>query len=355
MAEQVCFGIIGCGVIGPTHAKAISSLPDARLVAVADVVAEQAQKLADRYGATPYTNVQEMLDSEQLDVVNICTPSGLHGDVACQAMRSGRHVIVEKPMEISHGAIEQMLRVQQESGVKMAVISQHRFDPATRQVFELVQQHAFGRLVLGNAQIPWWRSQKYYDSGAWRGTWALDGGGVLMNQGIHSIDLLQWLLGPVRTVYAYTDTLGHRMQTEDVAVAVLRFDNGALGTLAGTTGAYAGMGARIEVYGDRGSAVIVDDRLASLQLWTQGDAVSPYGTSAAQRAEAVVGEADLPSAARDPAAIDIASHAAQIADMMQAIRDDRAPLVDGEAGRRPVEIILGVYESARSHQEVTLP
>ena len=355
MAEQVCFGIIGCGVIGPTHAKAISGLPDARLVAVADVVAEQAQQLADRYGATPYTNVQEMLDCEQLDVVNVCTPSGLHGDVACQAMRSGRHVIVEKPMEISHGAIEQMLRVQQESGVKMAVISQHRFDPATRQVFELVQLHAFGRLVLGNAQIPWWRSQKYYDSGAWRGTWALDGGGVLMNQGIHSIDLLQWLLGPVRTVYAYTDTLAHRMETEDVAVAVLRFDNGALGTLAGTTGAYPGMGARIEVYGDRGSAVLADDRLASLQLWTQGDAVSPYGTSAAQRAETVVGEADLPSAARDPAAIDIASHAAQIADMMQAIREDRPPLVDGEAGRRPVEIILGVYESARSHQEVTLP
>jgi len=355
MAEQVCFGIIGCGVIGPTHAKAISGLPDARLVAVADVIAEQAQHLADRYGATPYANVQEMLVSEQLDVVNICTPSGLHGDVACQAMRSGRHVIVEKPMEISHGAIEQMLRVQQESGVKMAVISQHRFDPATRHVFELVQQHAFGRLVLGNAQFPWWRSQKYYDSGAWRGTWALDGGGVLMNQGIHSIDLLQWLMGPVRTVYAYTDTLAHRMETEDVAVAVLRFANGALGTLAGTTGAYPGMGARIEVYGDRGSAVVADDRLASLHLWTEGDEVSPYGASAAQRAESVEDQADMPSAARDPAAIDIASHAAQIADMMQAIREDRPPLVDGEAGRRPVEIILGVYESARTHQEVTLP
>lgn len=355
MAEQVCFGIIGCGVIGPTHAKAISGLPDARLVAVADVIAEQAQQLADRYGATPYASVQEMLDREQLDVVNICTPSGLHGDLACQAMRSGRHVIVEKPMEISHEAIEQMLRVQQESGVKMAVISQHRFDPATRHVYELVHQRAFGRLVLGSAQIPWWRSQKYYDSGAWRGTWALDGGGVLMNQGIHSIDLLQWLMGPVRTVYAYTDTLAHRMETEDVAVAVLRFANGALGTLAGTTGAYPGMGARIEVYGDRGSAVVADDHLASLHLWTEGDEVSPYGTSAAQRAESVVDQADMPSAARDPAAIDIVSHAAQIADMVQAIREDRPPLVDGEAGRRPVEIILGVYESARTHQEVTLP
>ncbi len=355
MTEKIRFGIIGCGVIGPTHAQAIGSIPDARLVAVADVVAEHAQKLAATYGVTPYASAQEMLDREQLDVVNICTPSGLHGELACQAMRSGHHVIVEKPMEISREAIAQMLRVQRESGVKMAVISQHRFDPAAKHVYELAQQRAFGRLVLGNAQIPWWRSQQYYDSGAWRGTWELDGGGVLMNQGIHSIDLLQWLMGPVRTIYAHTETLAHRMQTEDVAVAVLRFANGALGTLAGTTGAYPGLGSRIEVYGDQGSAVIADDRLASLHLYTEGEEVSPYGASAAQRAEAEVGRADRPSAAQDPAAIGIASHVAQIADMIQAIRDDRPPLVDGEAGRRPVEIILGVYESARTHQEVTVP
>jgi UDP-N-acetyl-2-amino-2-deoxyglucuronate dehydrogenase len=355
MAEQICFGIIGCGVIGPTHAKAISSLPDVRLIAVADVVAERAQQLAEIYGATPYANVQEMLDRERLDVVDICTPSGLHGELACQAMRSGRHVIVEKPMEIRREAIMQMLRVQQESGVKMAVISQHRFDAASKHVYELAQQHAFGRLVLGQAQIPWWRSQQYYDSGAWRGTGELDGGGVLMNQGIHSIDLLQWLMGPIRTVYAHTDTLAHRMETEDVAVAVLRFANGALGTLAGTTGAYPGLGTRIEVFGDRGSAVIADDRLTSLHLWTEGGEVSPYGASAAQRAETEKGQADIPSAVREPAAIDIASHIAQIADMVQAIRDDRPPLVDGEAGRRPVEVILGVYESARTQQKVILP
>jgi UDP-N-acetyl-2-amino-2-deoxyglucuronate dehydrogenase len=355
MTEKIRFGIIGCGVIGPTHAKAISGIPDARLVAVADVVAEKAQKLAETYGATPYANVREMLDRERLDVVDICTPSGLHGELACQAMRTGRHIIVEKPMEIKREAIAQMLRVQRESGVKMAVISQHRFDAASKHVYELAQQHAFGRLVLGQAQIPWWRSQQYYDSGAWRGTWELDGGGVLMNQGIHSIDLLQWLMGPVRTVYAHTDTLAHHMETEDVAVAVLRFANGALGTLAATTGAYPGLGTRIELFGDQGSAVIADDRLAALHLRTAGEDVSPYGLSVAQRAEAEGGQAAVPSAASDPAAIGIASHREQIADMVQAIRDDRPPLVDGEAGRRPVEIILGVYESARTHQEVTLP
>jgi predicted dehydrogenase len=247
-----------------------------------------------------------------------------------------------------------MLRVQRESGVKLAVISQHRFDHAAKHVYDLAQRGAFGRMVLGNAQIPWWRSQQYYESGAWRGTWELDGG-VLMNQGIHAIDLLQWVMGPVRTIYAQTATLAHQMQTEDVAVAVVRFANGALGALAGTTGAYPGMGSRVELYGDRGSAVIADDRLASLYLDTESAQVGPYGVSGAHRAGAAMSQADLPSAAQDPAAIGIASHVAQIADMVAAIRDDRPPLVDGEAGRRPVEIVLGVYESARTRQEVTLP
>jgi UDP-N-acetyl-2-amino-2-deoxyglucuronate dehydrogenase len=354
MTDQVRFGIIGCGVIGAAHAQAISSVRDAQLVAAADVLVERAQQLATKYGVTPYADVQEMLDRERLDVVDVCTPSGQHGETACQVMRTGRHVVVEKPMEITRKAIAQMLRVQRESGVKLAVISQHRFDPASQQVHELALQGAFGRLVLGTAQIPWWRSQQYYDSGAWRGTWELDGGGVLMNQGIHSIDLLQWLMGPASTVYAYSDTLVHRMQTEDVAVAVLRFANGALGTIAGTTGAYPGLGTRIEIYGDRGSAVIADDRLAVLKLYTEGEEVSPYGASAAQRAESLSSQTGLPSAASDPAALGMASHVAQIADMAQAIRDDRPPLVDGDAGRRPVEIILGVYESARTHREVSL-
>ena len=235
MTEPLRFGLVGCGVSGPIHAEALASLPDAVLAAVADLVPERVHKLTERYGGTPYTDLESMLQQERLDVVIICTPSGMHGEHACMVMRSGRHVIVEKPMEIRREALDEMLRVQQETGVKLAVISQHRFDAASQQVRQLVDEQAFGRLVLGNVLVPWWRSQAYYDSGAWRGTWALDGGGVLMNQSIHSIDLLQWLMGPVKSVYAYTDTLAHRMETEDVAVAVLRFANGALGTIAATT------------------------------------------------------------------------------------------------------------------------
>jgi UDP-N-acetyl-2-amino-2-deoxyglucuronate dehydrogenase len=351
MTERLRFGIVGCGVIGPVHAEAIAGLPDAELVAVIDILPERAEQLASKYGAKPYTDLQDMLAHERLDVVIICTPSGLHGEQACQVMRSGRHVIVEKPMEISHAAIEEMLRVQQEMGVKLAVISQHRFDPASQQVHALIEEKAFGRLVLGNVIVPWWRSQTYYDSGEWRGTWALDGGGVLMNQSIHSIDLLQWFMGPVLSVYAYTDTLAHRMETEDVAVAVLRFANGALGTIAATTGAYPGVTTRIEVFCDKGSAVIENDSLSYLHLaYDDSEEVGAYGASFQAAKKAETGS----SAAQNPAALAVTSHALQIADMIRAIREDGTPLVYGNAGRHPVEIILGIYESSHAHKEVML-
>jgi UDP-N-acetyl-2-amino-2-deoxyglucuronate dehydrogenase len=351
MAEPLRFGIVGCGVIGPVHAEDIASLPDAHLVSVVDINLQQAQKLASQYGARPYTHLQHMLDSEPVEVVIICTPSGLHGELACQVMRSGRHVIVEKPIEITREAIDEMLRVQQATGVKLAVISQHRFDAASRQVRELVEEKAFGRLVLGNAIVPWWRSQEYYDSGGWRGTWKLDGGGVLMNQAIHSIDLLQWLMGPVKSVFGYTDTLVHRMETEDVAVAVLRFANGALGTIAATTGAYPGVTTRLEIFGDKGSAVIENDSLAYLHLALDDkESISAYGVTPQEHHR----RQDAGSTSQNPSALSASSHALQIADMIRAIREDRTPLVDGYAARQPVEIILSIYESARLQKEITL-
>ncbi len=351
MTEKLRFGLVGCGVIGPLHAEALASLPDAQLDAVTDIVAERAESLAARYGARAYTDMNVMLAREKLDVVTICTPSGMHGEHACCAMRAGCHVIVEKPMEIRLEAIDEMLRVQREQGVRLAVISQHRFDPATQQLRVLVDEQAFGRLVLGNAQIPWWRSQAYYDSGEWRGTWKLDGGGVLMNQSIHTIDLLQWMMGPVKSLRAYTDTLAHRMETEDAAVAVLRFASGALGVISATTGAYPGLATRLEILGERGSAVIEGDELAYLHLARdEKEAAGAYG-SAEKTSRA---SADSASVASNPSSQSSTSHALQIADMMHAIREDGTPLVDGEAARRPVEIILGIYESARTGKEVIL-
>jgi predicted dehydrogenase len=353
VAERVRFGVLGCGVIGPTHAAAIAGLPDAELVAVADSTPERAEALAAQYGAHAYGTLEAMLARAQLDVVNVCTPSGMHGAHAVQVMRSGRHVMVEKPMEIRREAIEEMLRVQEETRTKLAVIFQHRFVPASQEVHALVQEGALGRPVLGNAHEPLWRSQAYYDSGAWRGTWALDGGGVLMNQAIHSIDLLQWLMGSVQSAYALTGTLAHQMETEDTAVAVLRFANGALGTIIGTTAAYPGVTSRVELFGERGSIAIENDQLRFLHLARDEGEAPAYGRppQPASRTARHLGTGTT----SDPAAVTTSPHSAQIADMIRAVRDGGTPLVDGREGRRAVDIILSIYESARTGREVAVP
>jgi predicted dehydrogenase len=351
MGNTFRFGIIGAGVIAPTHAKALSSLPDAELVAVADILPEKAEKLAQTYHCTAYNDIQQMLEREKLHVVNICTPSGLHGEHACAAMRAGCHVIVEKPMEITRPRMDEMLRVQEESGRKLAVISQHRFDAASQQLRALLDEQALGRLVLGNATIPWWRSQAYYDSGAWRSTWALDGGGILMNQSIHTIDLLQWFMGPVKSIRAYMDTLVHRMESEDVATAALRFANGALGTISATTGAYPGVTTRLEICGNQGSAIIENDRMRYLHLAREEkEAAGDYG----QANREIEADSEPASTANNPTALNADTHALQIADMLRAIRENGQPLVDGYAARHPVEIILGVYEAARTGKEIIL-
>jgi predicted dehydrogenase len=253
-------------------------------------------------------------------------------------------------MEIKRERIEEMLQVQRETQRKLAVISQHRFDEATNRLHQLIEQKALGRLVMGSAAIPWWRSQKYYDSGAWRGTWALDGGGVLMNQSIHAIDILQWLMGRVKSIQAYTDTLVHTMETEDAAVAILRFENGALGTIAATTGAYPGVTTRIEIFGDKGSGIIEDDLLRYLHLASDdAEEAGPYGGG--KKKEILT---PTQAAASVPAALQATTHALQIADMIRAIQENGTPLMDGHAARHPVEIILGIYESARTGKEVKL-
>ncbi len=341
MPAPVRFGIVGCGVISETHAAAITGLPDAELAAVADPVSERADALAERYGVPAFDSLTSMMAGVELDAVNICTASGMHGEHAREALRAGKHVMVEKPLEISLDEIDQTLAVQREARVKLAAVCQHRFDPAARRVHELLQEGAFGTSILANAQILWWRSQEYYDTGGWRGTTSLDGGGVLMNQSIHSIDLLTWFMGPVRSVSAYTGTLSHDIETEDTAAASLRFASGALGSIAATTSAYPGVVTRLEILGTGGSAILENDRLRYLHLGQDEEKpVGLYGLEGRPLPDAPQQEA--PGGAHD----------LQIADFIRAIREDGSPLVDGEAGRHDVAIILAIYESARTGKEV---
>jgi UDP-N-acetyl-2-amino-2-deoxyglucuronate dehydrogenase len=357
----VRFGIVGAGVIGPTHANAIADpAVDATLVAVHDAVREKAGKLAAEHGAAVAGSLDELLARDDVDAVAVCVPSGAHADIAVAALEAGKHVVVEKPADISLAAIDRIIAARTASGRQVTAISQHRFDPATRIVKKAVDDGRLGRLTSGSAAINWWRSQGYYDSGDWRGTWALDGGGALMNQGIHSIDLLCWLLGEPVEVFAFTGLLAHeRMEVEDTAVAAVRFDSGALATVLGTTAAYPGMTTRIHVHGAKGSAVIDRDDLTYFHAATDEGGGDAYGASGRgnQAAEvlAAAGAAtgEGADAGADPGALS-GAHRFQYRDFLDALATGRPPLVTLEEGRRAVKLILAIYESARTGAPVRL-
>ncbi len=358
MAERVRFGILGCGVIGPHHAQAIAGLADdAALVAVADTHLDRAEKLAQQYNVAAYSSLDDLLRHPQLDAICICTPSGEHATDAAAVLDAGKHVVVEKPVDVTLEAIDRLLAARRAKSQKVAVISQHRFDRSTRIVRDAVEQGRLGRLTVGTAQVRWWRSQAYYDSGAWRGTWALDGGGALMNQSIHTIDLLQWIMGPVVEVSAYTGLLAHeRLEVEDAAVAIVRFASGALGIIEGTTAAYPGLTARLEVHGDRGSAIIDSDELVYFHSAALGEQGAAYGAGGGgNQAPDMLKQFEAKpagiAAGSDPASLSLA-HREQIRDFIDAIRADREPLVNIEEGRKPVAIILAIYESARTGRPV---
>src|SRR5918998_119056 len=351
--EKLRFGILGCGVIGPHHALAIAGLQSAKLVAVADVVPELAQELADEHGCSAYPGLEEMLSGVDLDAVCVCTPSGMHAEGAIAALEAGKHVVIEKPVDVTLEAADRLIEAQRTTGKGVAVVSQHRFDAATQAVHEALDRGRFGRLTSGSAEVRWWRSQSYYDSGGWRGTWELDGGGVLVNQAIHSIDLLQWLMGEVVEVTAHTGLLAHeRIEVEDTAVAILKFEGGALGTILATTAAFPGLTTRIAVHGDRGSAIIDDDILSYFHAAGEGQEGEAYGAGGGEnQAEQVMeqyGEAATGAGAgADPGRLSMA-HREQIQDFVEALREAREPLVNLEEGRKPLAIIQGIYASART-------
>src|SRR5215211_2555572 len=255
-------GIAGAGTIGAVHAGALDELPGTRLVAVAEAREVTGRNLAEAHGAEWHAEFGELLARTDVDVVILCTPSGLHPDQAVAAARAGKHVITEKPMAITLEGADRMIRACREAGVSLSVIFQYRFNRDALRLKRAVDAGLFGRPVLCNALVHWHRTQAYYDEkGGWRGTWELDGGGALMNQSVHAVDLLQWLLGPVESLCANTDTLTHDIETEDLATAALRFESGAMGVVQGTTCNHRDYPLRIELRGTEGSATFEGTRL----------------------------------------------------------------------------------------------
>ncbi len=343
------FGIIGCGMIAHFHARAIQDLRGAKLVACYDTTAAAADRLAQAHGCRAYHDLSAMLADPRVDVVTVGTPSGAHLEPALAAAKAGKHVIVEKPLEITLQRCDRLIQACMQAGVVLSTIFPSRFHQSAQLLKQAVDAGRFGRLTVGDAYVKWYRTQQYYDSGAWRGTWRLDGGGALMNQAIHSVDLLAWLMGPVQDVSARYATLAHeRIEVEDVAVATLRFANGALGVIEATTAAYPGALKRIEIHGTEGSAVLQEE-----DITTWSFARRRRGDDAIL--EKLTGKTQTGGGAADPAAIGHHGHAAQFRDVLRAIKSGGTPLIDGGEGRRSVEIILAIYQAAESGRTVKLP
>lgn len=343
-------GIVGCGVICPFHAQAAQALPNATLRAVMDIVPAAAEKRAAEFGVDAYTDLDAFLARPDIDIVCVCVPSGLHAEIGIKAARAGKHVLVEKPIDITLAAADRLIDACHEYNVKLGVISQQRFGAGMQQLRAAIDAGRFGKLILGDAIIKWYRTQGYYDSGDWRGTWALDGGGALMNQGVHYVDQLQWMMGPVEKIYARATTSAHTIEVEDIAIAILTFKNGAIGTIEGSTAVYPGLPERLEITGTEGTAVIEAGKVKVWEFKDEKGEAGAYGTKVQFAADE-----QGATGSTDPAAIPSAGHQAQLADLIAAIDGDGTPAVAGEDARRPLEIILAIYESARTGREVTLP
>jgi predicted dehydrogenase len=337
-------------MIARFHARALAEVPGTKLVALVSRSQDSARKMAAEVGGDVhlFTELAAALARPDVHLVIITTPSGAHLEPAVAAAAAGKHVVVEKPLEITTARCDRIIEACDRHGVGLCTIFPSRFGDANVALKAAVQAGRFGRLTLGETTCKWWRSQAYYDEGGWKGTKALDGGGALMNQAIHNVDLLQWLMGDVTHVTGFTATLAHeRIEVEDTAVACLRFANGALGVIQATTSVHPGLPKTIGIHGDRGTAVIEQDDVLRWDFQPETAEDRAVKERFAQKTGASGGSSN-------PAAISHQGHARQLADFVKAIQTGTKPLVDGREGRKAVAIIEAIYQAAATGRTVAL-
>ncbi|MDR3318087.1 MAG: Gfo/Idh/MocA family oxidoreductase [Clostridiales bacterium] len=339
---MVRFGIIGCGVIAPYHARAIEKASDAALVAVCDIIKDKAAAFSQKFGNPRiYQNYKKLLSDSDVDAVCICTPSGMHGKMCIDAAKAGKHILCEKPMEITKAKLDKVIAEVEKTGVKMACVFQRRMQANPMRVKAALERGEFGKVLFADAYLKYYRSPEYYKSADWRATWELDGGGALMNQGVHGIDLISWFMGGVDSVFGIARTQTHDIEVEDVAVAAVKYKNGAIGVIEGSTCAYPAQDTRFEIHCEKGTIVFSD---AGIIQWARMG--EPEEKLAQEKSECAPGN--------DPTAIGALSHLPIIRDLTDSIERDRPPAVTPREGRKAVDTILAIYKSSQTGKEVKL-
>lgn len=349
MADELGFGVVGLGM-GKHHCRSVSEAKGAKLVAVCDLDKERVDAMVELYGCKGYSSYEEMLQDDDVKVVNVAVESGKHAQFGIQAADAGKHMIVEKPADITPTRIDQLIGAVKDANVKVGCIFQARLNPLNIKIKEAIDSGRLGNLIGAHGHLPWYRKQSYYEGphGSWKGTWDLDGGGSLMNQGVHTVDLIQWLAGGVDSVMGMFGVFGHDIEAEDQTVALLKFKNGALGTLYTTTCCYPGLDQLITIYGNQGS--IMKDASKLLAWKVQGEEEKQEE----QDMLAVFGpkENKEEGISADPMAVSADGHTQIIEDLVEAINDDRDPMIGLESARHAVEIITAIFESGRTGREV---
>ena len=338
-------GLIGAGNISGTHARACSGLPGVRVAAIYAPTRAHAARLAAETGAIVCDTLEALLAHRLLDMVAVGSPSGCHAEHGIAAARSGLHVLVEKPIDVTSERADALIAAAANCGVMLGVIFQDRFKPGVRRLKAIVDERRLGSPILASARVKWYRPAEYYSGSAWRGTRALDGGGALMNQAVHTVDLLLWLFGPVRRVYGKAATRLHAIEVEDTVAAVLEFASGALGTIEATTAAYPGYARRLELTGSNGTAILDGDALVAVDL-RDGSA----GPGSLEDA----GPQNPPENVASPIVSDVGAHRAVFDDFIRAMQTGGRPGCDGAEGRRSVEVIEAIYRASATGAPVTL-
>jgi UDP-N-acetyl-2-amino-2-deoxyglucuronate dehydrogenase len=337
-------GLIGGGNITETHARAARAIPGVEISAIHGTNPEKIARICREHGGTPYEDFDAFLKHRPMDLVILGSPSGVHAEQGIAAVRQGLHVLTEKPIEISTARADALIEAAQQSKVRLGVIFQDRTKLHVRQLKNWLDQKLLGKVLFVDARVKWYRPPEYYANSHWRGTLALDGGGALINQGVHTIDLLLWLLGDVSRVQARTATLLHKIEAEDTAVATLEFASGALGVFHATTAAYPGYPRRVEISGTEGTVILEHDRIIAADLRSPAAATRAASDLAALRESA----RDENQSASSAAVSDIRGHQAVLEDFLAAIQQNRAPACDGTEGRRSIALVEAIYRAAKT-------
>jgi UDP-N-acetyl-2-amino-2-deoxyglucuronate dehydrogenase len=333
---MIHIGLIGAGNITETHARAARAIPDVTIVAIFGTNSEKLSRLARDFNARPYADFHAFLSHRPMDLVILGSPSGLHAEQGIAAAQRGLHVLTEKPIDITTQRADALIAAADKAKIKLGVIFQDRLKADIRRLKQWFGSGALGKPLFVDARVKWYRPPEYYSGSKWRGTFALDGGGALINQGIHTVDLLVWLFGDVARVQARTATLLHKIEAEDTALVLLEFTNGARSTLLATTAAYPGYPRRVEITGTEGTVVLEHDRIVTVNLRNPPPDVTE------------VAPLDTNPSASSAAVTDFRGHQAILEDFIAAIRRNRAPVCNGHEGRRSLALVESIYRSARS-------